>query len=187
MEFRLKYRGPLKGNGSPEQKQRIRRFINPQLSTLWSQPPLTDYKEYLSGGKHAVANSPFSRVVGPFTFQPLVTSAYDIVAELSITFLRPEPPGLLVSNSGDIDNRVKTLLDALRMPHNLQELPANDSPTEQEKPFCVLLEDDSLITHLAITTDRLLEPTNYQLDVILIIHVRVKVTRATIDNLSLGV
>ena len=187
MEFRLTYRGQLKGNGSPEQKQRIRRFIHPQLATLWNQPPLTDYKEYLPGGKHAVADSPFSRAVGPFTFQPLVTSAYDVVAELNITFLRPEPPGLLVSNSGDIDNRVKTLLDALRMPHNLPELPVNDSPTEQEKPFCVLLEDDSLITHLAITTDRLLEPTNHQLDVILIIHVRVKVTRATVDNLSLGV
>lgn len=187
MEFRLTYRGQLKGNGTSEQKQRIRRFIHPQLSRLWTQPPLTDYKEYLPGGKHAAADSPFARTVGPFTFQPLVTSPYDVVAELDITFLRPEPPGLLVSNSGDIDNRVKTLLDALRMPQNLGELPANDSPTEHENPFCVLLEDDSLITHLAITTDRLLEPVSHQLDVILIMHVRVKVTRATIDNLTLGV
>jgi hypothetical protein len=187
MEFRLTYRGQLKGNGTVEQKQRIRRFFHPQLARLWTQPPLTDYKENLPGGKHAVADSPFARSVGPFTFQPLVNSEYDVVAELDITFLRPEPPGLLVSNSGDIDNRVKTLLDALRMPHNLAELPSTDSPAEHENPFCVLLEDDRLITRLAITTDRLLEPVSHQLDVILIIHVRVKVTRATIDNLTLGV
>ncbi len=187
MEFRLTYRGQLKGNGTAEQKQKIRRFIHPQLSKLWTQPPLTDYKHFLPGGKHAAVNSPFARSVGPFTFQPLVTSAYDVVAELDVTFLRPEPPGILVSNSGDIDNRIKTLLDALRMPQNLAEMPMNDSPSETESPFCVLLEDDSLITHLSITTDRLLEPASHQLDVILIIHVRVKVTRATLDNLTLGV
>ena len=187
MEFRLIYRGQLKAKGTVEQKQQIRRFIHPQLSKLWTEPPLTDLKEYLPGGKHASAHSPFARVVGPFTFQPLVTSQYDTVAELNITFLRPEPPGVLVSNSGDIDNRAKTLLDALRMPKKISELPANVFPAKHETPFCVLLEDDSLITHLAITTDRLLEPVSHQLDVMLIIHVRVKVTRATIDNLTLGV
>lgn len=187
MEFRLTYRGQLKASAGRDQKQRIRRFIHPQLATLWKQPPLTDLKEALPGGKWAAADSPFARNVGPFTFRPLVNAAYDVIAELDITFLRPEPPGLLVSNSGDIDNRVKTLLDALRMPQNLAELPANDAPTAEEAPFCVLLEDDRLITHLAVTTDRLLEPSNSQLDVLLLIHVRVKVTRATLDNLTLGV
>lgn len=187
MEFRLTYRGRLKGNGTPEQKQEIRRYIHAQLSTLWAQPPLTDYKDSLPGGRHAPANSPFARQVGPFTFRPLVNPEYDVVAELDITFLRPEPPGLLVSQSGDIDNRIKTLLDALRMPQNPAELPPNDSPRQNETPFCVLLEDDRLITHLAVTTDRLLEPLTHQLDVLLLIHVRVKVTRATIDNLTFGV
>ena len=187
MEFRLTYRGQLKGNGTPDQKQRIRRFIHPQLAKLWTQVPLTDYKDSLPGGKHAAPDSPFARSVGPFTFRPLVTSAYDVVAELDITFLRPEPPGLLVSNSGDIDNRIKTLLDALRMPQNLGELAPNDVPGQDETPFCVLLEDDRLITHLSVTTDRLLEPVNHQLDVLLVMHVKVKVTRATIDNLTFGV
>lgn len=187
MEFRLTYRGRLKGNGSPEQKQQIRRYIHPQLSMLWTQPSLTDYKDLLPSGEHAPQNSPFARQVGQFTFRPLVNSEYDVVSELNITFLRPEAPGLLVSQSGDIDNRIKTLLDALRMPQNLGELPATDSPREGESPFCVLLEDDRLITHLSITTDRLLEPVTHQLDVLLLIHVRVKVTRATIDNLTLGV
>lgn len=187
MEFRLTYRGRLKGNGNPEQKQEIRRYIHPQLRNLWMQPPLTDYKDALPGGKHAPANSPFARQIGQFIFRPLVNPEYDVVAELDITFLRPEPPGLLVSQSGDIDNRIKTLLDALRMPQNLGELPKNDSPRENETPFCVLLEDDRLITHLSVTTDRLLEPVAHQLEVLLLIHVRIKVTRATIDNLTLGV
>jgi hypothetical protein len=82
---------------------------------------------------------------------------------------------------------MKTLLDALRMPHNLAELPTGDMPKADEAPLFVLLEDDSLISHLSVTTDRLLEQPSSPLDAFLLIRVRVKVTKATINNISLGV
>ncbi len=186
MEFRLIYRGKLKGNGSPKDKQKIRRVFHPQLLELWKQPPLKDYQSHLPGGAEAQKNSPFGRCVEAFTFRPLVNSEYDVIAELDITFLRPEPPGVLVSNSGDIDNRIKTLLDALRMPHNKGELPTGDVPQTEEDPFCVLLHDDSLITRLSVNTDRLLESGIDPQEVLLIIGVKIRVTRATIDNLGLG-
>lgn len=185
MEFRLIYKGKLKGNGSPKQKQEIRRCFHSQLVELWKQPPLLDYIGYLPGGNYVV-DSPFEKKVDSFTFRSLVISALDVVAELEITFLRPEAPGILISNSGDIDNRIKTLLDALRMPHTKAELPNGDQPAADENPFCVLLEDDRLITHLSITTDRLLEPNLDPQEVFLIIKVKIKLTRATIDNLGLG-
>jgi len=72
------------------------------------------------------------------------------------------------------------------MPHNSDEMPTGDTPKDNENPFCVLLHDDSLITHLSITTDRLLESGIDLQEVLLIIKVKIKVTRATIDNLSLG-
>ena len=185
MEFRLMYCGRLKGNGNAEEKHRIRQALHPQLANLWKQKPLTDYHDLLPGGKNA-GRSLVS--IGDFTFLPLVISKADLIAEINITFLRPEAPGCIVSSGGgDIDNRLKTLLDALRIPHNMNELPNNAKPLGSEIPFYCLLEDDSLITHLSITTDRLLEPEQHQLDVVLIMHVRVKVTRATLENLGLGI
>ena len=187
MEFRLVYKGKLKGNGNVEEKHRIRQALHPQLATLWWQKPLTDYHDLLPGGKNE-KRSPFLRPLGLFQFVPLVVAVADLVAEIDITFLRPEAPGSLISSGGgDIDNRIKTLLDALRRPQNDAELPRGAAPTETQKPFFCLLEDDSLITHLAVTTDRLLEPTEHQLDVMLLLHVRVKVTRATVDYFALGI
>ena len=55
------------------------------------------------------------RPLGKYVFVPLVTREMDVVAELSIIMLRPEIPGQLVTQGGDIDNRLKTLFDALTM------------------------------------------------------------------------
>ena len=187
MEFTLTYRGILKGKSSSlKQKQDIRRVIHSQLAELWEQYPLRDYHAHLPGGPIAASDSPFERKVGKFVFRPLVNSEYDLIAELDITFLRPEPPGVLVSNSGDIDNRIKTLLDGLRMPQVSTEIPEGDVPGENEVPFCVLLHDDKLITRLSITTDRLLDSGIDSKEVLLIIKVKIKVTRTTFDNIGFG-
>jgi hypothetical protein len=74
--------------------------------------------------------------------------------------LRAGVPGSVLY---DVDNRLKTLFDALRKAHGSDELGAATAggqitPQKNEHPFLVLLEDDSLITHLAVTTDQLLEP-----------------------------
>jgi hypothetical protein len=74
--------------------------------------------------------------------------------------LRPGRPGKVMH---DVDNRLKTLFDALRMPSGPSELGAGTSkgqvgPTPDQDPFYVLLEDDKFITHLAVTTDMLLDP-----------------------------
>src|SRR6185437_9442927 len=108
-----------------------------------------------------------------------------MVAELSITFLRPEPPGSLVTQGGDIDNRLKTLFDALRMPKDISELPPGDAPAEGETPFFCLLEDDNLITKIAVNTDRLLKPPPKPSHVVLLIHVTTKPTRLIWANIGL--
>jgi len=99
-----------------------------------------------------------------------------MLARLSIKLLRPEAPGSLITQGGDIDNRIKTLLDALRLPIEA-ELPPGIAPTDFETPFFCLLESDTLVTRLDIDTDRLLAdvPVN---DVQLFIHVQAKPTDA---------
>jgi hypothetical protein len=58
---------------------------------------------------------------------------------------------------GDIDNRLKTLLDELRIPEAGENYSARQ-PAADEDPFFCLLEDDKLITRIAVETDDLLQP-----------------------------
>lgn len=108
-----------------------------------------------------------------FRFVPLITRDEGLGCALDILFLRRDHPGNFVKSGGDIDNRIKVLLDALRMPQNCDEAPDKQEP--EQDPFFCLLEDDSLITDLKITTDRLLAPKSEgerEHDVRLVIHVR---------------
>jgi len=80
----------------------------------------------------------------------------------------------LFNSQGDIDNRVKVLLDALKTPKTCDEIQC--SPESGENPFFCLLEDDSIVTSLNVTTDRLLTPIETpeeEADVELIVHVKV--------------
>jgi hypothetical protein len=112
--------------------------------------------------------------LGEFWFVPLVSQTAGLVAELDILFVRPQLPGAVVSSGGDLDNRIKTLLDALRVPR-AGEIAATDRPGESEDPFYCLLEDDILVTRLAVTADQLLQPLEPE-EVLLVIHVGIKKT-----------
>ena len=89
---------------------------------------------------------------------------------------------LSLTKGGDLDNRLKTLLDALRAPNDPQELPAGASPQSDEDPFYCLLEDDKLIIGLSVTNDRLLRPTANPKHVVLLIHVAPEPTYSTIGS-----
>lgn len=96
---------------------------------------------------------------GGYRFVPLVTEDLALICAIEILFLRPDPPGSLIQ-SGDIDNRLKTLFDALRMPGpDAAELGGNN-PREDESPFYCLLQDDRLISRVSVETDVLLQPTS---------------------------
>ena len=185
MEFTLFYRGVLKSNGRSKDKQKIRRYFHPQLKNLWNQLPLTDHKELLDetskDGEFTIIQN-----INGFNFAPLVTEKLHLIAELEIILLKPEQPGSIITQSGDIDNRLKTLLDSLRTPKETNEIPSEDTPKKDENPFFCLLEDDNLITALNVKTERLLENITNQSEVILIIKVVVKSTRTIWENIGLG-
>lgn len=184
MDFRLVYRGRLKANAATAaDKQDVRRIFHPQLKKLWEQVPLNDQKNLLKPVPDPGEIS-ILRQCGAFQFAPLVCTDLRLVTDLDIVFLRPQEPGFLVTQGGDVDNRVKTLLDALRMPKVENELPQGDSPQDGETPFFCLLEDDALVTGLSVTTDRLLEPVHDQ-DVHLLIRVKVRGTTVTWGNIGL--
>jgi hypothetical protein len=79
------------------------------------------------------------------------------------------------------------MIDALRKPHNANELRGNESPGPDEDPFYCLLQDDDLVTGLSVQTDMLLSPPNGdagQNEVKLVISVELKPDHVTMFNLS---
>ena len=194
MQFHLIYEGPLPAHTQRkhrvEEKHNIRRIFHKQLAKLWVEHPFLKTRSDLKFpdahdasrivswvGAHASA---YNR--SGYNFLPLVGSLFDIACSLDILFLRRNDPGDLVKKGGDIDNRIKVLFDALRIPEKCNELPENAKPGLGEDPFYCLLENDQLITGVRITTDRLLTPANSQdsqNDVVLVIRVRTMGTGAS--------
>ena len=189
MEFRLTYEGlllatqkdPVDGQADAraEHKRHIRRQFHLQLKRFWDinpylkhgNPVTFDWKSRTvpkSGITHGTGIAEFLAPLyrrNGYECVPLVREELSLICSLDILFLRPDRPGSVLQ-SGDIDNRLKTLFDALRLPkEEAQELVGYDNAADDEKPFYCLLEDDSLITHVSVETDILLQPTGKKFDV----------------------
>ena len=164
MEFRLTYEGQLLAHRDDRRLveralhvHAIRKQFHRQLTTLWQTHPALK----------AVASRDWNK---PSIFQilkhdgfdwiPIVSDGNGLICKLEVLMLRHGPPGDVMH---DIDNRLKTLFDALRKAKSPTELGSQSragqqTPEAHETPFYVLLEDDRLITHVAVTTDQLLQP-----------------------------
>jgi hypothetical protein len=202
LEFRLLYSGRLLGSSKSDTradlKHSLRREFHPQLRRLWTtnkglrqwaiaqgnnqvktqfwktyteEEKLQRGLEYLSGNW---------RMFG-YCFLPLVTEGLVLRCSLDILLLRPEEPRF-VMNSGDLDAKVKTVFDALRIPGDLKECGGMQVQAD-EYPFFCLLRDDKLISEIKITADDLLVlPTQRIInpnDAFLVIHVKIQPTSST--------
>lgn len=174
IRFRLLYSGPLLGASKSDtrsaHKHEIRKHFSPQLKRLWGNKDPLCYWLQANGSQARLAKGESSgysaedmeicRIAGIEAvankwriqngrFIPLITA--DLVARcrIDILFLRPEDQNYIIQG-GDLDNRLKTLFDAFRMPKPNEEC-GNDA-----EPCFVLLEDDSLISEVAIIADNLL-------------------------------
>jgi hypothetical protein len=115
-------------------------------------------------------------------FRPLVRESYALHCGLNFRFLRKEAPGK-VYQGGDLDGRMKTIIDALTMPRHIEQILEKDS--RRTSPTYCLLEDDSMISGLEIESERLLGDQNNAPDFVkLMIEVDVRVRQATIYNQS---
>lgn len=171
MQFRLLYSGnQLTSNGSPAEKHGVRREFHGQLKRLWAaRPRLHDLARVYGGislrdiGRNEftdeeATNAYFARLGGAyerggFYFVPLVEESLHLNVSLDILFLRPDDHPL-IQQGGDLDNRLKTLFDSLRVPDSTSGL--GGQPEPDEDPFFVLLQDDRLITEFRVSTDTLL-------------------------------
>ena len=191
MEFRLTYDGPLLAFRDDSTRferalhvHDIRKRFHKQLAVLWREHPVLsamghpkreygDVLQFIDGHN--------------FEWLPIVNKDNGLICRLDILMLREGQPGRALY---DIDNRLKTVFDALRLADTPTELGAKSSKGQQvpgpdETPFYVLLQNDNLITHVAVTTDTLLEPvSNVPKDqaVRLVIGVTIRPYKSTMDN-----
>ena len=193
-----------------EHKQEIRKVFHRQLKQLWKTNKfLREHRVYprtisFSPAEQAQqagtwGGGPDTRISmseafasdyqeNGYRFVPLVQEKFSLSCTLDILFLRRDMPGSVIS-AGDLDNRIKTLIDALRRPQSKNELRGNETPKKDEEPFYCLLEDDKLVTKLSVETDNLLDPSMSNSDesrrqVHLIITVELKPYDVTMFNLS---
>jgi hypothetical protein len=182
VRFTLTYHGPLRGSGggAAAHKHEVRRALHPQLRELWTHEPLRQKAASWLGSppdpSEPEAAAALRQVAGR-SFAVLVQAPLKLVAELDILLLRPEDPGAIVQRA-DIDNRLKTLFDALRCPSAAQEVPTGWAPTAAERPLHCLLDDDRLITRVNVDTDRLLAATSAE-DVDVTIRVQLRALSPT--------
>ena len=194
MLLRLTYEGILLGasRGDPRarHKHELRKCFHRQFKRFWDIHP--DLKQSAVQD----AKNPSQHYILPhylaekfarygYNFVPLVTEEWSLSCSINVLMLRPDMPGTVIK-SGDLDNRLKTIFDALRMPSSKDELGGCDVPTEDEKPFYCLLEDDKLVTNVTVEADVLLEtvsdPPN-QNDTRLVIRIDLKPQRGTMIGL----
>src|ERR1041385_7102861 len=108
MRFTLHYRGPLKANASPADKHELRRHFHKQLRRLWAEEPLSRFTDFLQPGPGTVGSIFATTPANGFLFAHIVCEQLATVAELDILLQWPQPPGAIISQGGDIDNRLKT-------------------------------------------------------------------------------
>ncbi|MGR3318615.1 MAG: hypothetical protein ACUZ8O_09060 [Candidatus Anammoxibacter sp.] len=162
-DFTLHYDGNLKSNGDPTHKHSLRKHFHKQLQCyLNSQPDAV---------KRLVENQGNSDILRRgFKFIPFIRSKNFMVGQVDIFILQPGPLGSIFTGGGDIDNRLKTLFDSLKVPEQ-DAIPQGEQPSGDEEPFYCVFEDDRLITKVSVNTAQLLEKRKDDSNVILTIKV----------------
>jgi len=138
-------------------KHKMRRKFSVYLRRLWrTHKVLVGFDEALPVVPYPQKRSALDDDQQPFyqaelagyTWIPLVTRRNKLKVDLSIELLGDSPK--VLQAKGDLDNRVKVVLDSLRMVRQASELDTADRHGGGKRLY-VLLEDDSLIQSLQVT------------------------------------
>lgn len=178
MHITLTYKGQIQGNARKQSDVwRLRRSFHDQLLKLRS----TEQFEYVQ--KCSDPQSPDGYIgidIGDSRYIPFVTSKMRTRCSLYVRVLRGIRQYNPVLGNVDLDNRIKTLIDALRSPQQIGELKDSDKTVS-----LVLLQDDSLIDGITVKSDHYLAEDDESV-VFAIVTANIHLSHATWDNLHLG-
>jgi len=150
MEFCLHYEGKLRSRDTAKAKHSIRQSLHGQLRSICLSRPFVSLFKPDQFESLVIKDLSMSKVIDGKKFNFLISEKLATVANLNLTLLVPHAVGSIVQNGGDIDNRLKTLFDALRIPTASSEVPTTDDFEYGSEGMYCLLEDDKLINRVAI-------------------------------------
>jgi len=162
MDVELEYDGWVpsdqSGDAHSDIKQLLRRAFSEQLRRHWTQQSEVLWPWYQRGLPHAAVGAegrfscdptmPFFRVqtLG-FWAIPLASYHNGLRCQVGVKILRRQRRGMPPQRV-DLDNQLKLVNDALKMPIRSGEVPGNMWGNGEE--LFVLVEDDSLITRASV-------------------------------------
>jgi hypothetical protein len=160
MQFSLVYDGDLPsiGNSTPPLRQSklqavwaVRDVISRQLDRLYETHPILRGAGFTENRMAAnEARRPIRR--HGQTFLALARPELRLKCQLDIKMLVNHEPGSVLTGTGDLDNRIKTLNDALRVPKEQHEMGSHQVPAGQA--YICLMSDDALVTGFKVAMDR---------------------------------
>jgi hypothetical protein len=122
----------------------MRRSFSSQLEKVWGKPPFEVLRKWEDSGFAAGAPK-FTRILADTTYIPLYGLDVGVGVDLEITLLTGMPTQKSVISSGDLDNRIKRIIDALRVPQGKGELQSD--ALAKSRCYC-LVEDDNAVLAL---------------------------------------
>ena len=177
MDLTLKYSGELRSAGSASRvrhKHDIREYFHHQLAVHWSRHSVlgqynpSTFQRPRRDGRWFNVDRPVNEERGGLFWRhhvkrynvvPLVNQIHMCNCHLAIRMHCPRDEGSILLKGGDIDNRLKVILDALSMPQDESQIPSReeDEPPESSSILFCLLEGDELVTKLSVTRIPLLD------------------------------
>lgn len=169
VKFKLTYPGHIPSggkSGKSEDKHEVRRYFSDQLYNVWKSATLLN--AYLSEGlPEATPHGKFGKPSNPLhpffvirqfgvKIYPLVTIHNRLTCRLDMSFTV-----LDASNRIDTDNRIKFVLDTLRMPQNDDEFPEKLRGVGSDELYC-LFEDDGLLRDYTVSVDESNESPSHE-------------------------
>ena len=179
MEFCLHYYGVLKSADNASGKHAIRKELHAQIKSLCLS---TAFESAFNESKKPEDSLFIEHGSKRYWF--LISEKLSTILDVHITLFAPHKIDSIINNGGDIDNRIKTLFDAMRAPSVASEIPKNDDFDYQaEGGMYCLLQDDKLINRISVQSyqDHSPESPNH---VRCLIECKTRITAALWGNLN---
>ena len=183
MTIRLTYRGELPTARNRDLTWKMRCAFHTQLKRLWGQYPFDVLAEWEKSPESQM-NS-FIYDVGAVKFVPFFGKSVGVGVDLDILILTGSHPNESIIVKGDIDNRFKRIIDALRCvsPGKIDEL--SDNIEIPSRCYC-LCQDDNIIRRVSAEVGVLLDSSGPK-DSLVVVTVKPYVIRAMIDTFQMAI
>lgn len=158
----------------------MRRSFSAQLEKIWGKAPFETLKNW-EDTAFAAGAPKFTRMMHDQTFVPFYGRDVGVGVELDITLLTGMPIRKPVISAGDLDNRVKRIIDALRIPNGQGEMYGKLLPGGRH--YC-LIEDDNAVLSLGARLGPYLGSDDPAVS-FAIVRVRPMAMRVTLNNLAM--